>query len=139
MPGPASRAMIWMPRLPPLTELLSVDITISPFFAWSTMVRATSEIAAAIRVTSAPLKPNSSASERPRWRAVTISVADRISVSVSVASMHRHSFRFRLVEKRQTLFQIQRRADAFERQSKLDHRQGDIRLDADNDGLGSTQ
>src|SRR2546423_1213811 len=76
--------MIWMPQRPFAGEPMVV-ITILPFLAWSTMLRATSEMAAAIRVTSAPLNPSSSASDRPRCRAVTMSTAEWIGVLVSVS------------------------------------------------------
>jgi len=43
------------------------------------MFRATSEMAVAITVTSEPPNPSSIAMVRPRWRAVTMSAAERIS------------------------------------------------------------
>src|SRR3954465_1600348 len=101
------------------------------------MLRATSEMAAAISVTSAPLKPSSSASVRPRWRAVTMSTAEWISVWSS-ASIDGRPLHFSL-EVGQALFEIQRGTHALGVEAQLDHREGDIRLDPDDDGFGPPQ
>src|SRR5215204_4920541 len=127
--------MIWIPMRPPVAPFCSGDIRISPFFAWSTMLRATSEIAAAINVTSAPLKPSSSASDRPRCRAVTMSVAELITVCVSV-SIDWRALRFE-VQVGKPLFQVQRRAHSFQREAQLYHREGHVGLNADDHRLGA--
>src|ERR1043165_6212375 len=101
------------------------------------MLRATSEMAAAINVTSAPLKPSSSASDRPRWRAVTISVAELITVCVSV-SIDRHPLGF-YVQVGESLLQIQRGAHPFERQTQLHHREGHVGLNANDHRFRSAQ
>src|SRR5688572_29650393 len=129
MPGPSSRAMIWMPFLPPLFAWCTGAITISPCLAWSTMLRATSEIAAAISVTSAPLKPSSSASDRPRWRAVTMSTAELIAVRFSV-SIDRNAFCLQ-VQVGKPFLQIEGGADALQGQPELNHGKSNVRLDAD--------
>src|SRR4051812_27971558 len=131
MPGPSSRAMIWIPQRP-FDGWPTIVMTISPFFAWSTMLRATSEMAVAISVTSAPLKPSSSASERPRWRAVTISTAEWIGVVVSV-SIDRNSLCFHR-QIGEAFLEIQRGAHSFERQAQLNHGKSDVRLNADDHG-----
>src|SRR3954463_14660931 len=101
------------------------------------MLRATSEIAAAISVTSAPLKPSSSASARPRCRAVTMSVAELISVRVSV-SIYRGALRF-YVQVGEALLEIQRGPHPFQRQAQLHHRERDVRLNPRNHGIGAAQ
>src|SRR5688572_10597605 len=101
------------------------------------MLRATSEIAAAISVTSAPLKPSSSASARPRCRAVTMSVAEFISVWDSV-SMHRRSLGFQ-IEIGEAFLEIQRRPHPFQRQTQLHHRERHVRLYSHNHGFGPSQ
>src|SRR3954470_3164520 len=99
------------------------------------MLRATSEIAAAISVTSAPLKPISSARARPRWRAVTISVAELISVCVSV-SIYRRALGLH-VQVEKALLEIQRCPHPFQRQAQLHHRERDVRLNSHDHGFRS--
>jgi hypothetical protein len=70
MPGPWSAAMISTPFF--VASLISVMIT-SPSFAYSTMLRATSEIAVAMMVRLLCEKPACDARLRPCWRALTMS------------------------------------------------------------------
>src|ERR1041385_1689148 len=134
MPGPSSRAMMEMPRLLPCSEGTMIT---SPNLAWSTMFRATSEMAVAITVRSDPSKPSCRASSRPFWRAITMSTVERIMTRISF-SMLQGSFR-EMVQESQSLFQVEGRADAFQQQSQLHHGEGDVGLDADDDGLRPAQ
>src|ERR1051325_10621585 len=125
MPGPRSRATTARPRLEPLFKVWRI---ITPPLAYSTMLGDTSEMAAAMSVTSAPSKPNSWAMERPIWRAVTMSRADPIGTRVSFDIV---KVPLELpVQMRQALLEVQGRADAFERQPQLHHRKRHVGLDA---------
>src|SRR5262245_29885412 len=110
---------------------------ICPCLAWSTILRATSEIAVAISVRSAPEKPSSIAKARPFWRAITMSDAEVIGTRVSL-SMGQFSL-VRAVKVGKSLFQIQRCANPLQRQPELHHCKRDIRLDADNHRLRPPQ
>src|SRR5215472_11230473 len=83
IPGPLSRAITTMP-------CLSVDRTrrtmISPSLAYMTILRASSEMAVAIKVRSVEENPSLEASVRPVCRARTISTSDAIGMRVSAAS-----------------------------------------------------
>src|SRR3989442_529796 len=80
MPGPWSRATRTRPSLPSSLSMPSVS---SPFLAYSRMLRASSEIAVAMRVRWLFEKPICWASARPRWRAVTMSTSESIGTRVS--------------------------------------------------------
>src|SRR5690348_1050936 len=134
MPGPSSRART---RIPRLVLWFTGDTTISPLLAWVTMLRATSDMAVAIKVRSDPSKPNSSAKARPFWRAVTMSAAELMATRASFSM-----FQVLLgqpVEIGQPLFQIQGGPHPFQRQAQLHHRKGHVRLNANNDGLRPAQ
>src|SRR5215469_3689558 len=83
IPGPLSRAITTMP-------CLSVERTsrtmISPCLAYMTILRASSEMAVAIKVRSVEENPSLAASVRPVCRALTISRSDAIGMRVSAAS-----------------------------------------------------
>src|SRR2546422_4793644 len=163
MPGPWSRATRTRPSLPSLLSMPSVS---SPFFAYSRMLRASSEIAVAMRVRWLFEKPICWASARPRWRAVTMSTSESIGTRVSSfkeptltrgagpprlrihasprSSAGSAQIRSDLllrppIQERQALFQVERRGHSLERQAELDHREGDLALDPDDDGLRSAQ
>src|SRR5512135_3128754 len=106
MPGPWSRATIQRPAFVPLRLDWS---TISPDLAYSTMLRETSEIAAAISVASTLSKPNSSANARPCWRAVTMSLAEAIGTCISLDMLEVPLPV--LVQMGQALLEVQGRAD----------------------------
>src|SRR5215813_9182814 len=115
------------------------------------MFRDSSEIAVAISVASPGENPTWDAKARPCWRATTMSLSALMSTTVSsvkvpapfpiaVHGSLRSSSLSRLsVQVREGFLQVERRRDAFERQTQLDHREGDLRLDADDHGLGSAQ
>src|ERR1041385_6151125 len=98
------------------------------------MFRAISEIAAAITVWSPLENPASAARSRPRCRAVTTSTSAAIGISNSSATgeASRPAVDADLgldVEERQTLFQVEGRGHALERQPELHHRERDLGLD----------
>src|SRR4051794_31391818 len=101
------------------------------------MLRATSEIAVAISVRSVDEKPNSVANRRPTWRATTTSASDligtRASSSATVAQLPR------LLEELKPLFEVKRRVHVLQCHAELDHRESDLRLDADDHRLGTAQ
>src|SRR6266566_5103305 len=134
MPGPSSRATTHRPRLAPW---FSGRRMISPRLACSAMLRDTSEMAAVIKVTSTPSKPNSWASKRPCCRAVTMSSTDAIVTRVSLGTTKLPLGA--LIEIGQAFLEIQGRADPFQRQTQLDHRERHFGLDPDDDSLGSAQ
>src|SRR5262245_49427321 len=102
------------------------------------MLRAISEMAAETTVASPGEKPISIARWRPCWRASTMSrsvrIATRLSASIAAAPA--------LLPARQvseSLFQVERRGDTVQRETELDHREGDLRLYPDDDGLRTAE
>src|SRR6185369_5740263 len=134
LPAPWSLETTQIPRLLPWVAAWRM---ISPVLAWSTMLRAISEIAAAIRVRSEPSKPNSIASARPFCRASTMSALELIATRVPSFSMF--DLLFGQIEVSQPFFKVEGSADAFQGQPQLHHGEGNIGLDADDDRFGATQ
>ena len=90
MPGPSSTATTTMPLRRPSCTRFSAT---SPSPGVHAMLRATSEIAVAMRVRSVLEKPSSVASRRPSWRAVTMSSSRQDpDATTSFPSGHRRSF-----------------------------------------------
>src|SRR2546425_9156479 len=124
---------------------------ISPRLAYMRMLRASSEIAAAITVWSPLEKPAFAATLRPCWRAVTTSTSDAIGTSSSSGTVPvpraavegplaaLDALPSHVIEEGQPFLQIERGRDALERQAELHHRKGDLGLDPDDDGLGAAQ
>src|SRR6476661_11202142 len=111
--------------------------TISPFRAYSTILRATSEIAVAMTVRSLPLNPAFAASCRPSSRAVTMSAPELTGTRTSSFT---GTFPFgSLVQQGQTFFEIQRGLHFTQCQAQLHHGKSDLRLDADDRRLGTAQ
>src|SRR5580692_3936057 len=104
------------------------------------MLRATSEIAVAIIVTSVSEKPNLRAKLWPACRAATMSSGLPTSTVTSSATVESDRFPQPqlAIQQRQTLFQIQRRVHIVEHQPQLDHGKRHLRLQADNHGVGAT-
>src|SRR5215210_9551226 len=101
------------------------------------MLRATSEIAVASSVWSVLLSSRSPASSRARWRAVTTSASDSIAIRLSACTGERL---LQLVaQERQPLLEVERGLHVLELHPELDHREGDLRLDADDHRLGAAQ
>src|SRR3989454_11639241 len=108
------------------------------------MLRASSEIAAAMTVWSPLEKPASAAMLRPCWRAVTTSTSDAIGTRTCSGTVDTPLTALRAlasdsIEEGQPFLEIERGRDALERQTELDHRKGDLGLDPDDDGLGAAQ
>src|SRR3990172_9037813 len=124
MPGPSSLATTWTPRRPGSS---SAARTTSPRCAYTTMLRATSEIAVATSVCSVTESPLAAASSRPFWRAVTMSPSCSIGTLVSpgIAPAPRGAS----IHEREALLEIQGRRHALERQPQLHHGEGDVGLD----------
>src|SRR5688572_16662722 len=134
MPGPLSRAMIWIPAWP-LSWARTIAMTISPSRAYSTMLRESSEIAVAIEIWSVEEKPIFEAIARPRWRAVTMSLSCEIA-TVTSSCMRSAGFPH-VVQDGDGFLEVERGPHVGEREPQLDHRERDLGLDADDDGLGA--
>src|SRR5947209_10438740 len=105
------------------------------------MLRAISEIAAAITVWSPLENPASAARSRPRCRAVTTSTSAAIGISSSSATVEASRSAVEAsrsavdsdlgldVEERQAFFQVEGGRHPLERQPELHHREGDLALD----------
>src|SRR5437867_2308231 len=115
------------------------------------MFRDNSEMAVAISVASPDENPTRDANARPCWRAATMSLSTLIGTTVSSAkarappsiavngSLRSGSFFGFSVQVREALLQVERGRHPFERQTQLDHRKGDLRLNPDDHGLGPAQ
>src|SRR5689334_7622736 len=119
---------------------------ISPFLAYIRMLRAISEIAAAMTVCSPLENPATAASARPCCRASTTSTSAAIgrrSSSPTAARLFGFGLHDALfgapVEEGETFFEVQHRRHALQRQSELHHGERDVGLDADDDRLGTAQ
>src|SRR2546429_1104140 len=101
-------------------------MAISPRLAYIRMLRAISEMAAAITVWSPLENPASAARSRPRCRAVTTSVSAAIGISSSSPTVDPSraalDAELRLVvEEEQSLLEVQRGGHALEREPELHH------------------
>src|SRR5438128_10920674 len=105
------------------------------------MFRASSEMAVATTARSVDGNPHCDASSRPFWRAATTSVSQSMETRTSSAMSANLLIVVPplAVEIREALFEVQRGRDAFQGEAQLDHREGHLRLDADDDGLGAAQ
>src|ERR1043165_3722225 len=101
------------------------------------MLRAISEMAAAMTVWSPSEKPAWAASARPFWRALTISTSEATGWSVSSGTLE--TLLRQAIQEDQSFLQVQRGGDALERESELHHGEGDLGLDADDHRLGAAQ
>src|SRR5215203_1001744 len=135
MPGPWSAATTSIPERPSPSR--TIRRRTSPRFAYVVMLRATSEIAVASSVWSVELSSRSAASSRARWRAVTTSASDSIAMRLSTSTVERL---LQLgLQQREPLFEVQGGLDVLELHPELDHREGDLGLDADDHRLGPAQ
>src|SRR5438445_10832056 len=105
------------------------------------MFRASSEIAVATTARSVADSPHCAASSRPFWRAVTMSTSEPTATrtSTGIAAAFTPGRSSRPAEVRESLLEVQRGRHAFEREPELDHRERDLRLDADDDRLRAAQ
>src|SRR5215207_4600734 len=72
------------------------------------------------------------------WRAVTTSASVRIATRTSSATRIELPVELAL-EEGEPLLEVQGRVDVLEVHPELDHREGDLGLDADDHGLGAAQ
>src|SRR5919198_1989410 len=112
-------------------------MTISPWPAWTTMLRATSEIAVATSVASVLEKPSCAATARPSARASTMSSSDAIATRVSAAIAGARSPR--AFQDLEPLLEVEGGLERLEVQLELHYRHRNVRLDADDHRSGSTQ
>src|SRR5919197_989273 len=105
------------------------------------MFRASSEIAVATTARSVEGKPHCDAFSRPFWRAETMSASESIATRTSSAMSANFIPRALslAIEVREALFEVQRGRHALQREAQLDHREGHLWLDPDDDGLGAAQ
>src|SRR2546428_801158 len=111
------------------------------------MLRAISEMAAAITVWSPLENPASAARSRPRCRAVTTSTSAAMGISSSSATIEAsRSARSALgaelrlvVEEQEAFLEIQRGEHALEREAELDHGERNLGLNPDDHGLRAAQ
>src|SRR5688572_2624045 len=134
MPGPLSRAMIWIPAWP-LSWARTIAMTISPSRAYSTMLRESSEMAVAIEIWSVEEKPIFAAIARPRWRAVTMSLSCEMR-TVTSSCMRAAGFAH-VVQDGDGLLQVEGRPHVREREPELNHGERHFGLDADDHRLGA--
>src|SRR5439155_22529402 len=99
------------------------------------MVRAISETAVAMTVWRVRENPSASASSLARERAVTTSPSAVIAIRSSGGTSAPLGSR----QQSQPFVEIERGANAVEGQPELHHGEGHLRLDADDDHVGSTQ
>src|SRR3954470_15784451 len=135
MPGPSSRPTTTIPWRSPSSTSRN---TISPRRAYRTMLRAISEIAVAISVRSVLENPSRAASARPSARAVRTSRSDPMSTRSSFSTVAQLPL-LEALEQRQALLEVERGGDTLQVQPQLDHREGDLGLDAYDHRLGATQ
>src|SRR5882762_6772245 len=136
-------AMMETPWRSPFWTRLSV---ISPFFAYIRMLRAISEIAAAMTVCSPLENPATAANARPCCLASTTSTSAAIGSRSSSPTVAR-SARFGLeealfgtaIQERETFFEVEHRRHALERQAELHHGECHVGLDPHDDRLGAAE
>src|SRR5581483_6253339 len=92
------------------------------------MLRATSEMAVAIRVWSVAENPLAAAISRPFWRAATTSTSVEIGTRASGATTRAPSVGS--AQHLESFLEIQGGRHALEGQAQLNHREGDVWLDA---------
>src|SRR5436309_12051227 len=138
MPGPWSRAMTEK-----IARRLAAPLrgTIRPCPVNRIMFRASSEMAVVIRTRSVDENPIRAAISLPLCRARTISASDPI-LTRSSPPMPLGLVALRpdlLVQVGEPLLEVEGRRHPLHGQSELNHREGHLRLDADDDRLGPPQ
>src|SRR5882672_1309221 len=115
------------------------------------MLRAISEMAAAITVWSPLENPASAARSRPRCRAVTTSTSAAMGISSSSATINASRATINasraaldaelrlLVEEQEPFFEIQRGGHTLERETELDHGERNLGLNPDDHGFRAPQ
>src|SRR5881394_1046676 len=135
MPGPSSSATTMRPWRVPST--IFVNRT-SPRFAYIRMLRAISEIAAAITVWSPAENPTSAASSRPVCRARTTSTSAAMrqqswspTVDAPMPLPILDTTLALAVEEGEAFLEVERGRDALEGEAELHHGERDLGLDSD--------
>src|SRR5438874_11877366 len=135
--------MMDTPWRSPFWTRLSV---ISPFLAYIRMLRAISEMAAAMTVCSPLENPATAANARPCCLASTTSTSAAIgsrSSSPTVARSSGFGLEVALfgatIEEGEALFEVQYRGDALQRQPELHHRERYVGLNPHDNRLGAAQ
>src|SRR5947207_2902907 len=100
------------------------------------MLRATSEMAVAMRASSGEGKPSSVASARPALRATTMSASEWIGMLISSSIAASPELPAQL---EQSLVEVERGVDVAQRHPELHHREGHVGLDPDQHRLGPAQ
>src|SRR3989475_4816707 len=135
MPGPWSSATTTIPCRSPSARPRK---RISPRLAYIRILRAISDMAAAITVWSPISNPHSAASSRPFCRALTMSTSDRIG-TLELLSGTVHPLLAAAVEEVEPFLEIESGGDPFQREPQLHHREGDLGLDPDDHRLRAAQ
>src|SRR2546426_11176537 len=119
---------------------------ISPFLAYIRMLRAISEMAAAMTVCSPLENPATAASARPCCRASTTSTSAAIGRRSSSPTAARllgfgfeRAFFGAAIEEGEAFFEVQHGGDAFQRQAELHHGDRHIGLNPHDDPLPAAQ
>src|SRR6266705_532868 len=119
---------------------------ISPFLAYIRMLRAISEIAAAMTVCSPLENPATAANARPCCLASTTSTSAAIGRRSSSPTATRLlgfvvecAFFGAAIEEGEALFEVQHGRDALQRQAELHHGKRHVGLNPDDDRLGAAQ
>src|SRR4030081_839135 len=135
--------MMDTPWRSPFWTRLSV---ISPFLAYIRMLRAISEMAAAMTVCSPLENPAAAASARPCCLASTTSTSAAIGSRSSSPTATRWSLESRVlpafgaaVQEGEAFLEVEHRRDALQRQAQLHHRERDVGLDPHDDRLRPAQ
>src|SRR5258708_93504 len=102
------------------------------------MLRAISEIAVAISVSSLLEKRSGWARRRARCRASMTSVSERTATTTSSCGIER-SLQVLCLQLLQTFLEVEGRGRSLERQAQLYHGERDVGLDADDDRVGAEQ
>src|SRR5436190_2338385 len=134
MPGPWSSATTTIPCRSPSARPRK---RISPRLAYMRMLRAISEMAAAITVWSPISKPHAAANSRPLCRALTMSTSDRIGTLDSSGTVQ--ALLAAAVEEVQAFLEVEGGGDSLQRQPQLHHGEGDLGLNPDDHRLGAPQ
>src|SRR5918996_5647232 len=103
------------------------------------MLRATSEIAVARSVWSVLVSSSSDAISRARCRAMTTSASDSIGITDPGSSATVAGLLPGPRQQREPLLEVERGEHVLEGHAELHHREGDLRLDADDDGLRASE
>src|SRR5947199_8775448 len=114
---------------PSRSPFITVRSVISPRLAYIRMLRAISEMAAAMTVWSPISNPQSAASSRPFCRALTMSTSARMATADSSATIH--PLLAAAVEEDEAFLEVEGGGDSLQGESQLHHREGDLGLDPD--------